>query len=98
MIRLNEEEKLTLMYELLSKGIRQAELRKLGINIGKLSISTQCKLAKMLLKSSFSKENLEGLGFNIEKFPIREQIKINTLDAKTKNHRSMNMALEENEK
>ncbi len=98
MVRLSEEEKLTLIYELLSKGIGQAELHKLGINIGKLSISTQCKLAKMLLKSGFSKENLEGLGFNMEKFPIQEQIKLNILDARNKNQKSIHRALEENEK
>lgn len=98
MVKLSEEERLTLIYELLSKGIGPAELQKLGINIGKLSISTQCKLSNMLLKEGFTKENLEGLGFNMEKFPIQEQIKLNTLDARNKNQRSIDKALEESEK
>ena len=53
MVKLSDEEKLTLIHELLVKGVGPTELQKLGININKLSISMQCKLANKLLRDSF---------------------------------------------
>lgn len=99
MVKLSDEEKFTLIYELVSKGIGSPELQKLGININKLSISMQCKLANKLLRDNFSKEDLDSLGFDMQRFPINEQIKLNTIDARNKNKQSIDKALEEeNEK
>lgn len=93
MVKLSDEEKLTLIHELLVKGVGPTELQKLGININKLSISMQCKLANKLLRDSFSKEDLDTLGFDMQRFPINEQITLNTIDARKKNKHSIDEAL-----
>ena len=95
MVIWNGQEQLDLIYDLLLKGVGTSELQKLGINISKLSIVRQCKLAEKLIRSGYSKENLSGLGISMDKFPIQEQIKLNTMDARLKNQQKKEAALEE---
>ena len=95
MVKLNGQEQLDLIYDLWLKGVGTSELQKLGINISKLSIVRQCKLAEKLIRSGYSKENLSGLGISMDKFPIQEQIKLNTMDARLKNQQKKEAALEE---
>lgn len=94
MQKLSEEETITLIQEMLEKGVTASALRKIGINISSKSISFQRKLADKLLLAGFQKEELMALGIQIERFPINEQMNLNTIDAKNKNKREIAKALD----
>ena len=56
MVKLNGQEQLDLINDLLLKGVGTSELQKLGINISKLSIVRQCKLAEKLIEADILKK------------------------------------------
>lgn len=94
MQKLSEEETITLIQELVEKGVTASALRKIGIDISSKSISFQRKLADKLLLAGFQKEKLIELGIQMERFPINDQMNINTMDAQNKNKREIAKALD----
>lgn len=94
MQKLSEEETITLIQELVEKGVTASALRKIGIDISSKSISFQRKLADKLLSAGFQKEKLIELGIQMERFPINDQMNINTMDAQNKNKREIAKALD----
>ena len=94
MQKLSEEETITLIQELVEKGVTASALRKIGIDIGSKPISFQRKLADKLLLAGFQKEKLIELGIQMERFPINDQMDLNTRDAKNKNQQAIAKALD----
>ena len=94
MQKLSEEETITLIQELVEKGVTASALRKIGIDISSKSISFQRKLADRLLSAGFQKEKLIELGIQMERFPINDQMDLNTRDAKNKNQQAIAKALD----
>lgn len=94
MQKLSEEETITLIQELVEKGVTASALRKIGIDISSKSISFQRKLADKLLLAGFQKEKLIELGIQMERFPINDQMDLNTRDAKNKNQQAIAKALD----
>lgn len=94
MQKLSEEETITLIQELVEKGVTASALRKIGIDISSKSISFQRKLADKLLSAGFQKEKLIELGIQMERFPINDQMDLNTRDAKNKNQQAIAKALD----